>query len=180
MKRNVKQLAEHLERLEAAGEPTTKLVEVLRAVDDPEMLWRVADGVVAYPTILGAIYQRASELGASEDTALGYLALAHTLSGDLEAASRILGQLPLSSSDPVVISAWAALGDDNAERIQRLEEGVRRLPNSLRLWRQLATETFRAGRLGRSREAHLWLLAHEEDAQQRERVAKVLEDNGWA
>jgi len=177
---SAEQLVDHLERLEAAGEPSTKLVEALRVVRDPELLWRVADSVVAYPAIMGAIYQRASELRASEDTALGYLALSHTLSGDLEAASKILGQLPRSSSDPVVLSAWAALADDDAERVRRLEGGVSRRPDSLRLWRELATETLRAGQRERSREAHLWLLAHEQDSQQRERVAKIVEDNRWA
>lgn len=173
------ELADRLERLEASSEPTISLVEALRAVHDPALLWRVADRVVAYPGIMGAIYQRASELQASEDTALGYLALSHTLSGDLDAASKILGQLPKSSCDAVVMSAWAVLAQDDAERVRRLEEGLRRCPHSVRLWRELATETLRVGQLERSREAHLWLLAHEGDPQQRERVAKIVEDQRW-
>jgi len=177
---SAEELADRLERLEAGGEPTTKLVETLRVVRDAEQLWRVADSVVAYPSIMGAIYQRASELRASEDTALGYLALSHTLGGDLEAASKILGQLPRSSRDPVVMSAWAALADDDVERIERLEEGVKRRPDSVRLWRQLATETLRAGQLDRAREAHLWLLTHERDPQQRERVAEIVKQHRWA
>ena len=173
------EIADRLERLEARGEPTAKLVEVLRAVRDEDGLWRVADNVVAYPAIMGAVYQRASELRASEDTALGYLALSHIFAGDVDAAARILGQLPRSSRDPIVLSAWAALADDAGERVRRLEEGVSRRPDSLRLWRELATETLRSGQLERSREAHLWLLGHEQDPQQRERVAKIVEDNRW-
>ena len=176
---DVARLVDRLERLEASGESSARLVEELRTVDDAQNLWRVAESVVGYPAIMGAIYQRASEIGALEDTALGYLALSHAFDGDDARASTILGCLPESSKDPIVLSAWAALADNSEERIRRLNQGIQRCPDALRLWRDLASETLRIGLMKRSREAHLWLLAHEENPQQRDRVAKLIENYGW-
>ena len=176
---SVEELADRLEKLEAAGESTNALVEALRVLRDPLLLWRVADSVVPYPRIMGAIYQRASELGASEDTALGYLALSHIFDGDMEAAAKILGSLPLSGRDPVVLAAWVLLGNGISEQIDRLEEGLKRCPGSIRLWRMLATEALRAGHLDKAREAHLWLFTHEVDDRERDRVAKIISEHRW-
>jgi hypothetical protein len=175
-----RELADRLERLEAMGKSADELVDELRSVSSAESLWQVADRVVAYPAIMGAIYRRASEIGGgAEDRALGYLALAHVLDGQIDRASSLLGGIWTGSRDPVVLQAWALLAEDSTARINRLREGLRRTPDAIRLWRDLAAESLRASRMDDAREAHLWLISRETSPQEQARLREIAHQHGW-
>ncbi len=173
------ELSQLLEVSESAGASVSELVALLRAVETPDVLWEVADMTIAYANIMGAIYQRAQEIGASETRGIGFLALAHVLAGEFDLANSLVGDLAERTTDDVVLTAWALLPPDASARLERLKQACARAPNSVRLLRQFATEMLRAGTIEEARRAHEALLAREPDPAERARIREVMRRQGW-
>lgn len=172
-------LAERLESLDARDAPNGEFDAELSHVSEPELLLRVAELCLHSTAIAAALYRRGMALGAPEETLRGFLALACIFEGDPESASQLLGGFVATSSDEVLLSAWANLDDEPGEVTRRLVEGLSRCPNSLRLYRQLADHSLRVKRLDLAKRAHQWLFENEPSDGQRERVRQVMLDFGW-
>lgn len=176
---SVPEIADRLEHLEAAQASPAALSRVLQEVEDPETLWQLADRLAAYPGLMEALYGRAKEIGGSEETARGYLALAYLFDGQQEIPAALVRDYEAKSKDPVLLHAWAELAQDRTEVLARLKESLKRCPESLRLWRQMATEALRQNARSEAREAHRWLAAHERTEPERDRIQAILRENGW-
>ncbi|WP_337172364.1 hypothetical protein [Gemmatimonas aurantiaca] len=172
-------IVEALEWAESRDASAAELDALLASVDTDALLWSIADRVVAYPAIMGAIYRRATQGDLNRERALGYLALSHASMGDLESAVALLGRLPEESHDEVVLSAWALLSPTASETIARLNVGTHRLPHSLRLWRQLANVALHEGFISDAQRAYLMFAKLETTAEQQARIARILDERGW-
>jgi hypothetical protein len=172
-------IVEELEELEAQDASSIELDRALVTVTDPGMLWEVAECAPLSVAIIGAIYRRAEQIGASWDTARGYLALAHLFEGDSESAVKLVGPELPRAKDPVLLDAWTALAATPEARVERLKQALTLAPDSLRRWRAMATEALRAQEFRDARRAHEWLAANEKNPRERERVQDILREYGW-
>jgi hypothetical protein len=174
------EIAERLELLEAGDADAAALLEALREVPDAASLWEVADWVVPYVPIMEAVRLRARELGASDETARGYLAHAFGFDGDDAAAEALAGRAAEEGSrDPVLLDAWIGLVPTPEEALSRARLALERAPDSLRLYRRLANTALRSGAMDDAREAHRWLLAHETHPVEKARLKEVMAEYGW-
>lgn len=176
----VKEIVDELEHLEAQDATPDVLDRALSSVTDIDTLWQIAELAAPEIRIFGALYRRALTIGASADTARGYLALAHLFQGDDQSALALVGATMPVSADPVLLDAWSALSRTSAERLERLKGALAVSPNSLRLWRACAAEALRTGELGVARKAHEWLATHETNPREVKRVRGVMKQYGWA
>lgn len=165
--------------MEAEGTSPEQMDHALARVTDESLLWEIAERVVGDVAILGAIYRHAQLIGASSDTARGYLALAHLLQGDDRSARALIGSEAPASRAPVLLDAWTALSSDVVERISRLKQALGIAPDSVRLWRALGTEALRASDLEAARTAHLWLVDHDPNPKEVKRIKGILREYGW-
>jgi hypothetical protein len=164
----------------AAGDASSEeLDSVIAGITNPEVLWAVAEEIPPEIPAMGAIYRRAQAIGASTETAIGYLALAHIFNGNDQAASALVGDDFPESGDPVLLDAWTALAEQPTERVRRLRKALEAAPHSLRLWRSLASQALQVNAPDLAREAHLWLARHETNPVQLERIQTVLRKHGW-
>ena len=174
------QIAERLELLEAGDADAASLLEVLREVPDAAGVWEVADWVVPYVPIMEAVRLRARELGASDETARGYLALAFSFDGDDESAEALAGRAEDEESrDPVLLDAWISLAATPEEGLARTRRALELSPGSPRLYRRLANAALLSGSMEEAREAYRWLLAREEHPVERTRLKEVMAEHGW-
>jgi hypothetical protein len=174
------EIALELERLAAKDKASHELDQVLAPISNEDTLWSVAERVPLSIAAAGALYRRAQEIGGSWDTARGYLALAHLFEGDPESATGLVGEGMPSTRDPILLDAWTALAEDSSERVARLGKALERVPDSLRLWRALASEALRVEDWQSARAAHEWLAVHETNVKEVERVRAILRQHGWA
>ena len=173
-------VAERLELLESGEADVAALLQALRDVSDAASLWEVAEWVVPYVPIMEAVRLRARELGASDETARGHLALALTFDGDDAAADALAGRAGEEESrDPVLLDAWIGLSPTPDEALSRIHLALERVPGSLRLYRRLANTALQSNWMEQAREAHRWLLAHEEDPVEKARLMEIMAEYGW-
>jgi hypothetical protein len=152
-------VASQLETAEFRNATPEEILDIWRVIPEPDELWEVADRTVPYVAIFEGLRARAIELGASLDTANGYLALAYLFAGppaDVK-AKELVKQTQPESTDPVLLEAWALTADNQEERVARLRLAISRAADPTRLWRQLRN----TGQLLRSdelmAEADQWL-----------------------
>jgi hypothetical protein len=173
------EIAAQLEALAARDASPQEYSESLRVVNAPGLLLAVAEYCMPNTSISEALYRRGLELGASEETLRGYLALANIFEGRLEKASELVLTRAGESRDDVVLSAWANLDTEPGEVTRRLVEAIGRCPESLRLRRQLADYSLRIRRMDLAQVSHRWLLINETSGSERERVAAVIREQDW-
>lgn len=172
-------IAKMLVQMDESGAHPDEILGVLRRIDDPNALFDVAGDCVHSLNAMRMIYRRAEELKAAGDRARGFLALAHLFAGDDETAKAIIGSLPPHCTDSVLWQAWSLTTWDVDVQIQRLLAGIENCPNPKRLWQQLATTALDAGRDSEAARAHQWLMQHENDPGEVQRLRQVMSKRGW-
>ena len=153
-------LVARLEKAERANADEKEILAILREVDSLEELWEIADRVVPYLPIVSAVGERARELGGSDERARGYLALAFLFEGEQDAAEEVLKGVSPSTTDSVLLQAWALSAETAQQRLDRLTEAIARADEPLRLWRDLHNVALLAGRGDKIAEAEAWLADH--------------------
>lgn len=136
----IESIAHSLELLVIAGGQHQLVQRLLAEVPDLATLWCLANEVVPEPAAMDAVCAEAVRRGGSAETALGFRAIAAHHAGDEEGARALLDNLPATSHDEVVLSAWAALGKDPIDHAERMREALRRRPDSVRLMREQYNE----------------------------------------
>ena len=169
-----------LEEMAVGGARPGELLAVARQIGDADLLFEVAGNSVHSLGAMRALHRRAEELGACADRSRGLLALAYLFAGDDEAAKRLVSQAPEGSTEPVLWQAWALTSWDTDTQIERLKAGIQTCNQPKPLWRQLATTAIGGRRDHEARRAHIWLLAHETDAEELNRLRSTMTSHGWS
>jgi hypothetical protein len=173
------EVSKKLDELARQGKPERELLIVLRRIPDAETLWSLL--LYLAPSILVArmVYRRAMELGASEDRARGYLAGVHQFYSDEETAAAITGQRMPQTNDPELLIVWASLDLMPRGHIERLQAVLPHASDPLPVWRAIASTSNLGGMNDIAAEAYRWLIAHEPDEQERERIRALVQERGW-
>jgi len=168
-------------RIAAKDRDDVRLLGILRTIPDADTLWALTPNINPDIAIARMVYRRALELGASEDTARGYLANAFEYYGDDETAAAITGQRMPDTSSTELLLAWAALDWEPQRHVERLRAALPTADDPIRVWRGIASTAINHDALSNdAAEAYRWMLQHEQKTSERARLLAVMQERGWA